>query len=279
MAAGAIGSDTGGSVRIPAALCGLAGFKPTQSRVPRTGALPLSWTLDTIGPLARSIECCALLDAVLAGETPAVPAPMAVSGLRLAVPREIVLDGLDETVAAAFARALDRLSRAGARITEFSMPALTRIATANGKGGFATAEALAWHKDLLESRGDQYDPRVAVRIRRGAGQSAVDYIDLLAARTSIMAEAAAQTRAFDALVLPTVPLVAPRFDELEKDADYARLNVMMLRNPSLFNFLDRPAVTLPCASDGLPVGLMLVGERHQDHRLLVMALGLEPVVA
>ncbi|WP_281352687.1 amidase [Skermanella pratensis] len=162
MAAAAIGSDTGGSVRIPAAFCGLAGFKPTQARVPRTGALPLSRTLDTVGPLARSVACCALLDAVLAGESPAmpnaVPDAAPVAGLRLAVPQEIVLDGLDATVSAAFSDALSRLSGAGARITDLSVPALARIPAVNAKGGFVTSEALAWHKDLIASRGAGYDP-------------------------------------------------------------------------------------------------------------------------
>lgn len=279
MAAAAIGSDTGGSVRIPAAFCGLAGFKPTQARVPRTGALPLSRTLDTVGPLARSVACCALLDAVLAGESPTVPDAAPVAGLRLAVPREIVLDGLDATVSAAFSDALSRLSRAGARITDLSVPALARIPAVNAKGGFVTSEALAWHKDLIEARGPEYDPRVASRILRGSGMSAVDYIDLLEARDAIMAEAAEQTRDFDALLMPTVPVVAPRFDELADDADYTRLNMMVLRNPSLFNFLDRPAVTLPCASGGLAVGAMLVGRRGHDRRLLALARGIEPVVA
>ncbi|GEO40292.1 amidase [Skermanella aerolata] len=279
MAVAAIGSDTGGSVRIPAALCGLAGFKPTQSRVPRDGAVPLSWTLDSIGPLAASIACCAVVDAVMAGEPAHAPEALPLAGLRIGVPEQIVLDGLDATVSAAFSRTLTRLSQAGAHLSDLDMPALIRIAEVGGRGGFAAPEALAWHKSLLEHRGSEYDPRVSVRIRRGAEQSAVDYIELLAARKAIMAEAVEQTRDFDALLLPTTPIVAPRFDEVADDAGYTRLNIMVLRNPSLFNFLDRPAVTLPCTTDGLPVGAMLVGKRHHDRRLLAIARAVEPVIA
>jgi aspartyl-tRNA(Asn)/glutamyl-tRNA(Gln) amidotransferase subunit A len=279
MAVAAIGSDTGGSVRIPAALCGLAGFKPTQVRVPRDGAVPLSRTLDSVGPLANSIACCAMVDAVLAGEAAYPPEALPLEGLRIGVPQQIVLDGLDATVSSAFSRTLTRLSQAGAHLSDLDMPALTRIAEVGAQGGFAAPEALAWHKDLLEQRGSEYDPRVAIRIRRGAGQSAVDYIELLAARKAIMAEAAEQTRDFDALLMPTTPIVAPRFDELADDASYTRLNIMVLRNPSLFNFLDRPAATLPCATDGLPVGAMLVGKRNHDRRLLAIARAMEPVIA
>jgi aspartyl-tRNA(Asn)/glutamyl-tRNA(Gln) amidotransferase subunit A len=278
MAVAAIGSDTGGSVRIPAALCGLAGFKPTQSRVPRDGAVPLSWTLDTIGPLASTIACCAVVDAILAGAAPIPPEALPLAGLRLAVPQQIVLDGLDSTVSAAFSRTLTRLSQAGAHLSDLDMPALTRITALGAKGGFAASEALAWHKNLLEERGAEYDPRVALRIRRGTEQSAVDYIELLAARKAIMAEAEKQTRDFDALLLPTTPIVAPRFDELADDAGYTRLNTLILRNPSLFNFLDRPAATLPCATDGLPVGAMLVGKCFHDRRLLAIACAVEPTI-
>jgi aspartyl-tRNA(Asn)/glutamyl-tRNA(Gln) amidotransferase subunit A len=216
---------------------------------------------------------------VLAGEPPTVPAPTPVDGLRLGVPRQIVLDGVDTTVSVAFSRVLTRLSAAGVRVIDFDMPALDLIPPVNAKGGFVAPEALAWHKDLMARREAEYDPRVASRIRRGFEQSAVDMIELIAARSAIMAEAARQTRDIDALLLPTVPIVAPRFEELADDADYARINILVLRNPSLFNFLDRPAITVPCASDGLPVGAMLVGKHGHDRRLLALAQAVEPVVA
>ncbi|HEY0833257.1 MAG TPA: amidase [Azospirillum sp.] len=279
MAVAAVGTDTGGSVRIPAALCGLTGFKPTQGRVPRDGAVPLSWTLDTVGPLARSVACCAILDAVLAGQAPAVPEEADVQGLRIGVPKCHALDGLDATVSAAFERALSALSRRGARVVEFAMPALDRVPPVNAKGGFSAPEAYSWHRDLLERRGESYDPRVRVRILRALEQSAADYVDLVRTRGALMAEADAASRGFDALAMPTVPVVAPRFDELTDDADYTRLNLLVLRNPSLWNFLDRPAVTLPVGAAGLPVGLMLVGRRGHDRALLSVARGVESVVA
>ncbi|WP_448189744.1 amidase [Azospirillum sp. sgz301742] len=278
MAVAAVGSDTGGSVRIPSAFCGLVGFKPTQARIPRDGALPLSWTLDTVGPLARSVACCAILDAVMAGAAPVVPEAVDLAGLRLGVPKTIVLDGMDATVAAAFNRALEALSKAGARVVEIELPVLDRIPQANAKGGFASPEAYAWHRELLARSGDRYDPRVRMRIQRGQEQSAADYIELTRIRTAVMAEAEAATRAFDALVMPTVPVVPPRVDELADDAAYARINMLVLRNPSLWNFLDRPAVSLPMATDGLPAGLMLVGKRGHDRNLLRVARAVEPVV-
>ncbi|HEV7372420.1 amidase [Arenibaculum sp.] len=278
MAVAAVGSDTGGSVRIPSALCGLVGFKPTQERVPRDGAVPLSWTLDAIGPLAASTACCAIMDAVMAGEEPVPPAPLALAGLRIGIPRQLVLEEMDATVAAAFDRARRALEAAGARVADIDLPQLALLPEVNAKGGFSPPEAFAWHRDLLERRGDGYDPRVAVRIHRGADQSAADYIALLRARAALMAETDAATAPWDALLMPTVPVVAPRIDELAGDAEYFRLNPLVLRNPSVWNFMDRPAVTLPCASDGLPVGAMLVGRRGHDRRLLAIAAAAETVI-
>lgn len=278
MAVAAVGSDTGGSVRIPSALCGLVGFKPTQGRVPRDGAVPLSWTLDAIGPLAASTACCAIMDAVMAGEEPVPPAPLPLAGLRIGIPRQLVLEEMDATVAAAFERARRALETAGALVADIDLPQLALLPEVNAKGGFSPPEAFAWHRELLERRGDGYDPRVAVRIRRGADQSAADYIALMRARAALMAETDAATSPWDVLLMPTVPVVAPRMDELAGDAEYFRLNPLVLRNPSVWNFMDRPAVTLPCASDGLPVGAMLVGRRGHDRRLLAIAAAAETVI-
>jgi aspartyl-tRNA(Asn)/glutamyl-tRNA(Gln) amidotransferase subunit A len=272
----AIGTDTGGSVRIPAALCGLAGFKPTQFRVPRDGALPLSTTLDSIGPLARSIACCAIADAVLAGEEPELPATIPAAGLRLAVPQTVVLDGLDETVARAFARALSVLSRHGARVTEVPLAELGEYAAINAGGGFSVAEAFAWHRALLARRGGDYDPRVRVRIERGSAMSAADYVALGADRARFIAAIDARAAGYDALVWPTVAIAAPPIAAFAADADYARLNMLILRNPSIVNFLDRCAATLPIEREGeAPVGLMVVGGHGEDRRLLALALGIE----
>ncbi|HUZ73569.1 MAG TPA: amidase [Stellaceae bacterium] len=279
-AALAIGTDTGGSVRIPAALCGLVGMKPTQHRVPLAGTLPLSPTLDSIGPLGRSVACCALADAVLAGDSPEVPPPLPVAGLRLGVPQRVVLDGLDDQVAAGFARACTALSRAGARLVDLPLDALTDYVAINATGGFSAAEAFAWHRKLLERRGGEYDPRVRVRIERGGQMSAADYVTLVRERADLIARVDAETVSFDALVLPTVPVIAPPIAAFADDRDFARLNMLILRNPAIVNFLDRCALTLPVAPRGaLPVGLMVVARHDEDRRLLAIGQGLESALA
>jgi aspartyl-tRNA(Asn)/glutamyl-tRNA(Gln) amidotransferase subunit A len=276
MAVAAIGTDTGGSVRIPAAFCGLTGFKPTPARVPRDGVLPLSTTLDSIGPLAASVSCCALLDAVMAGDEVSVPQPLPVEGLRLAVPRTLVLDGLDATVSAAFQRALDRLSAAGAHIVEFSFDEIAAIPEFNGRPGFSAAESYAWHRQLLARGAAIYDPRVASRIAGGANISAADYIEVMNIWTEIRRQADLTTAAFDAVVMPTTATIAPRFAEVAEDADYFRINTLTLRNTFIGNYLHRCAISLPCHEAGeAPVGLMLMGETGGDRRLLSLALGVE----
>ena len=281
MAAVAIGSDTGGSVRIPAALCGLTGFKPTQRRVPIDGTVPLSTSLDSIGPLGASVRCCAIADAVLAGEPVPTSAPRDVAGARLAVPETVVLDGMDATVAAAFERALSRLSAAGARITRLAVPEFAEFAALHARGSLAAAEAWAWHRALLAGHEDEYDPRVASRIRGGEKMNAADYIDLLAARQRWIAQVEARIQGFDALVLPTVPTVAPRIAELEaSDAAYFAANALILRNPALINFLDGCALSLPCQAAGeAPVGLMLAGPAGADQSILTLGAGVEHLLA
>jgi aspartyl-tRNA(Asn)/glutamyl-tRNA(Gln) amidotransferase subunit A len=275
MAVAGLGTDTGGSCRIPAAFCGIVGYKPTARRVPLAGALPLSPSLDSIGPLAPSVACCAIIDAVLAGEAPVLPTPMPLAGLRLAVP-EAALDGMDADVAAAFARALAVLSTAGATIRHVAFAAFGQIAEANALGGFAAAEAYAWHRKLLADKAPLYDARIRARIERGARQSAADYLDLLAARARIIAAFDAATSGFDALLLPTAPIVPPRIADLDAEADYNRLNLLILRNTAMTNFLDRCAISLPCHRPGEPpVGLMLMGETMGDSRLFAIAASVE----
>jgi len=279
MAAAAIGTDTGGSVRIPSALCGLTGFKPTQRRIPLDGVFPLSSSLDSVGPLAHSVACCELLDSVMAGERYDPVAPRPAEGLRLAVPQSFVLEDMDETVAKAFEAALTKLSKAGAIIENLPMKDFLELPRINGGGGFATAESFAFHRTLMEKSGERYDPRVKVRIERGAKQSAADYIDLLNARKDLQAHIDTHSAPFDALVMPTVPLVAPPIADLENDEDtYHKTNTLMLRNPSVGNFLDRCAITLPCQEQGdPPVGLMLMGETMDDKNLLAVAKGVERI--
>ena len=279
MAAVAIGTDTGGSVRIPAAFCGLAGLKPTQFRIPRDGATPLSTTLDSIGPIGLSVACCAITDAVLAGEPPAVPEAMPVGSLRLGIPQTLVLDDLDPEVAGALERAISALSRAGARVVELPLKPLGEYAAINAKGGFSPCEAYAWHEPLLKRCGGDYDPRVRVRIERGREMTAVDYVRLLGQRADFIARTAREAAQVDALIMPTLPLVAPPIAAFAKDEDFWRLNGRILRNTALINFLDRCAITLPISPPGAaPVGLTVVGSHGEDRRLLAIALGVEALV-
>ncbi|TCT06164.1 amidase [Aquabacter spiritensis] len=277
MAHAALGTDTGGSCRIPAAFCGLVGFKPTARRVPLDGAFPLSPSLDSIGPLARSVACCAALDALLAGGEPEPLAPLPVAGLRLLVPTNVALDGLEPVVAEAFEAALRALARAGAILVSAPVPEFSAIAGINAKGGFTAAECYAAQRQLLAEKGDGYDPRVSVRIRRGADLSAADYLDMLAARRALIADAAVRLAPYDALVLPTAPLLPPPIAALaQDDAAYATANLAALRNPTLINMIDGCAISLPiAATGGAPVGLMLAGAGGADRRILAIAAGIE----
>lgn len=277
MAVAAIGSDTGGSVRIPAALCGLVGFKPTARRVPTRGALPLSVNLDSVGPIATSVACCAQLDAILSGQDDPALVPVRLRGLRLALPTSVILDGLDAQVALAFEAALKRLSAAGAEIAEFAVPAFAQSQAINAKGGFTAAEAWAWHRQLIARAGERYDPRVVSRIARGEAMSAADYIDLLQARRRWIGEVEASIAGYDALLMPTVPIVAPVVAELvASDEAYFRANGLMLRNPTMINFLDGCALSIPCHESGsAPVGLTVAGPAMSDQRILAIGLAIE----
>jgi len=279
MAVAALGTDTGGSVRIPAAVCGIVGFKPTARRVPIDGVVPLSTSLDSIGPLANSVECCAIVDAVFAGEPIEVPEPMPLAGLRLAVPKHFVMDELDPVVAKAFERALGALSAEGVRIEHIDLPHLNQLPEINAKGGFAAAEAYAWHREILSRKGNEYDPMVASRIHRGAEISAADYIDLMWRRTYLQEQVAAITVNYDAVAMPTCAITAPTLDEVSTPEGFTKKNMLLLRNTTVGNFLDRCAISLPCHASGeLPVGFMLMGEAMADKRVLAMARSVAPVV-
>ncbi len=277
MAAMGLGTDTGGSVRIPAALCGLTGFKPTARRIPKDGTFPLSHTLDSIGPIARSVACCALTDSILAGLAPEVPEALPLAGLRLGVVQDYVLEGLEDPVAQAFDRALSRLSRAGAQIIEVRFPALDELPHINRHGGLVLPESYAIHRSLIGARQAEYDPRVAMRILRGAKMSAADYIEVQNRRAAMISEGARIAAPFDALLMPTVPLLAPSIASVaHDDLRYNQTDNAILRNTSVVNFLDGCALTIPCHEAGAgPVGLMLVGQAESDRRLFAVGLAVE----
>ena len=279
MAVAALGTDTGGSVRIPSAVCGLVGFKPTARRVPIEGVIPLSTSLDSIGPLANSVECCAIVDAVFAGEPIAVPEAAPLAGLRFGVPRQVVLEEVDNTVARAFERACKALAAKGVKVEPIDLPQLDELPAINAKGGFAAAEAYAWHRRLIARRGKDYDQIIHPRILRGREMSAADYIELLQARADLQKRVAAVTSNCDAVIMPTCAIVAPTLEEVSTAEGFTRKNLLLLRNTALGNFLDRCAISLPCHATGeLPVGFMLMGETMADKRLLAIARAVAPVV-
>ena len=279
MAYGALGTDTGGSCRIPAAYNGIVGYKPTQRRIPLEGGVPLSFSLDSFGPLANSVQCCATLDAVLAGEPIAVVRPRPIKGMRLAVPTTIALDELDNAVAKTFERALETLSRQGALVERIEMPELLDVGVMNAKGGFASSESYAWHRYLLTSKGDVYDPRVSARILRGESMSAADYIDLLVARRSLVARAAERLASYDALVMPTTANTPPRIADLADDKEFTKANLRALRNCTLINMMDGCAISLPAHREGeVPVGLMLAASGGSDRRIFELAAGMEAAI-
>jgi aspartyl-tRNA(Asn)/glutamyl-tRNA(Gln) amidotransferase subunit A len=272
----AIGSDTGGSVRVPAALCGIVGFKPSKRRVPTEGAFPLSYTLDSIGPLARSVADCAAADAALAGEEAAVIEPVKLEGLRIGIAQGLPLRALDETVAARLFEAVNELGRGGVNLTRELFPQFDDMALANARGSIAVAEAYAIHRERLATRGAEFDPFVRGRVERGRDIAAADYIALMHARAAMVRAMDARLADLDAILLPTVAIVAPTIAEC-RDPDIALTrNQLVLRNSAIANFFDLCAISLPLPrGDGLPVGLMLAARNGQDRRLLRIAAAVE----
>jgi aspartyl-tRNA(Asn)/glutamyl-tRNA(Gln) amidotransferase subunit A len=241
--------------------------------------VPLSTSLDSIGPLANSVECCAIVDAVFAGEPIAVPEPAPLAGLRFAIPRQFVMDDLDATVARAFDRACKALSAKGVKVETIDLPQLNELPAINAKGGFAASEAYAWHQKLIARRGKDYDPIIHPRILRGREMSAADYIDLLAARADLQKRVSAVTANHDAVIMPTCAIVAPTQEEVSTPEGFTRKNLLLLRNTTVGNFLDRCGISLPCHAAGeLPVGFMLMGEAMADKRVLAMARSVAPVL-
>lgn len=277
----ALGSDTGGSIRIPAAFQGLVGFKSTAALTPRDGSIPLSTSLDTVCAITRSVRDAVLIHEILAARRVAiVPRPLRAWRLAL-VTEPLLLDGMDATVSLAFQRSLQVLRQQGAQIEEISLPCLQGLAALQAQGGLVAAEAWAWHRHRMQELIPMYDSRVSTRIQRGAAISAADYIDLQALRRDWIADMQSDLTGFDAVISPTVPVVAPELAPLEASLDaYMATNGLVLRNPAVVNMLDGCAISLPCQQPGeLPVGLMLWSTAHQDDRLLSLALQIEAALA
>lgn len=274
---GAIGTDTGGSCRIPAAFCGIVGYKPTASRVSQDGVVALSPSLDSVGPFAGDVRSVEILDAIMAGERVPEISERPLSSFRFAVPTSLVLDGLDDAVATAFARATAALRAFGASVEEIATPAFLDLPDINAQGGLVAAEAWHGHRPLVEARYDDYDPRVASRILNGRNQSADDYLTLLDERRRVLADVTARLAGFDLMLMPTVAVSPPELAPLEADDDhYLKVNLQVLRNTSVINFLDGCALSLPIhEGDEAPVGLMIAGLPGVDRLVFAASSAIE----
>lgn len=268
----ALGTDTGGSCRIPAAFNGVVGFKPTAARISRRGVYPLSESLDSVGPIANSVECCAVLDGIMAGGAARPITARSLKGMKIGILKTYVLESLDAVVAADFARSMSKLLAAGADVTEMVFPALLELPNFMKNGGILAAEAFAHHKAMIADHADAYDPRVVGRIRFGGNISAQELQELHRGRASMISTFASVAKGYDAIICPTVPILAPRIAELETDDEYRRLNLLCLRNTTVFNFLDACAISLPMHDPGsAPTGLMLALPGGGDRALLEVA--------
>jgi aspartyl-tRNA(Asn)/glutamyl-tRNA(Gln) amidotransferase subunit A len=238
----AIGTDTGGSCRIPAALCGLVGFKPSRQRIPTDGAFPLSYSLDSIGSLSKSVAMCAM--------------------------------------AKRFPAALERLAKAGARLSDEKLPLIDDMVQVLARTSILVAEAYSIHRDRLARRGADIDPIIRARTEKGREIPAADYIETVRARAALVRAMDARLADVDAVLMPTTPTVAPRMDEVAEPKDFMARNALLLRNTTIANFFDLCAISLPLPREGaLPTGLMLVARNGQDHRLFRLAAGIERLFA
>lgn len=277
-----IGTDTGGSIRIPAAFNGVVGYKTSTGHHPMAGVFPLSWTLDTLGPLAHSVLDCVLADAVLRGLRAPEASPAEIAGLDFVVPKEILCDDLDPAVGAAFEATLNRLSAAGARVRSLSIPEITGAqALMSSVGPLASVEAMVIHKDRLDTEAEgRIDPRVIRRIRMGQGISAADYARLMTERARLIAAFGARIGgAF--VVSPTTPSTAMPIAPLEADVEvFFRHNFRTLRNTAIGNFLDICGLSIPNGQDGdgMPTALMVTAAHGRDQALLSAGLAIETLV-
>ena len=277
MAVVGMGTDTGGSVRIPAALCGITGFKPTARRISTAGVLPLSSTYDSIGPLAPSVQCCITVDQIISGASPTSIAPIPLRHLRFAVPKGIALERLDDYVSSDFSRACKVLSEAGALISEVTIESFEDPDRPPNGGRLLAAEAYAWHRKHLEQNHETYDRRVSTRMMPAAQTTAADYIDLLNWRRDFLTRVEKELADFDVLLLPTTPMIAPPIADLvESDEAYFEANVLMLRNTSIINQIDGCALSIPShRAETPPTGLMVAGTSMQDKKILGIGLSVE----
>lgn len=275
-----VGTDTGGSCRIPASFCGTVGYKPSTGRISKEGVYPLSYTLDSVGSMGRSVRCVAIADAIMAddwdGRIPERPS----SRIRLGFPKSYEKSETESHVAKTFERALTALGGAGASIVDIEFPSIEEIAAINTRGGITAVEAYSHHKQLIATKGERYDPRVCRRIANGASIPAPDYVSTMRERATLIREVNALLAGLDGLVLPTTPNIPPPIAALAKDDDYMRINFFSLRNTFIGNFLDMCAISLPIHEPGeAPVGLMIMAPWGTDANLFATALAVERALA
>ena len=278
MVALAIGTDTGGSCRIPAAFCGVVGFKPSAGRIPTRGAYPLSTTLDSIGPLANTVASAAIADALMAGDWDGEVTVRPARSLRLGILRTLMFDGIERPVENAFNEAVTRLENAGVGVADVAFPLIGALPAINARGGIAAVEAFAHHKVLIETEGERYDPRVRRRILAGAAISGPEYLEILRTRAEWIEAFRERMAGYDGLLMPTSPLVPPLMSAFATDEEYARLNFLCLRNTAVANFLNGTAISLPIHEPGeAPAGLMIMAPHGFDRQLFSVAAALEAV--
>jgi aspartyl-tRNA(Asn)/glutamyl-tRNA(Gln) amidotransferase subunit A len=274
-----IGTDTGGSIRIPAAACGLVGLKPAWGEIPTDGVVPLSGTLDHVGPICRSARDARMLYDVLRGETETTAAATADTGaIRLGVPRPYFMALLDDTVASSFEKVCSRLRDAGAEIRDVAIPHADDIAAIYVH--IVLTEAAAYHAGTLDRQAEDYTTNVRLRLEMGRYILGEDYMRAMRGREVVRAEVDSVLRECDALLLPTLPIPAPRLgaDTVSVGGSSQPVRNVMLRLTQLFNITGHPAITLPCGetAEGLPVGAQLIGPRNGTRRLVDLAEAVEP---
>jgi aspartyl-tRNA(Asn)/glutamyl-tRNA(Gln) amidotransferase subunit A len=280
MCALGIGTDTGGSCRIPASFCGIVGYKPSTGRIPTRGAYPLSRTLDSVGSMGRSVRCVALADAIMAEDWDGQIGDAAIDRLKLGVPESFDIGELEASVGKSFERALKRLGKAGSRIDKIAFPSFEEIAAINSKGGISAVEAFAHHRDLIVSKGELYDPRVRRRIFNGSTIPAHEYLEILRLRGELVTRVKRLLGGLDGLLMPTTPNVPPPLAALERDEDYTRINFLSLKHTFAGNFLDLCAVSLPMHEPGdAPCGLMIMAPWGSDQALFAAAAAVERAIA
>ncbi|WP_062310654.1 amidase [Polynucleobacter sinensis] len=268
----ALGSDTGGSCRIPAALCGLVGYKSTASRYSMEGVLPLSGSLDSIGVIASSVDCCQRVDVVMSGRNYAINHNIEARDIRMGVLRNIVLSGMDEYVEHAYLEALDILISAGIHANKVDSNAVSQVIDLQGQPKIVSAEAFAGLEKVISISLPEIDPRVSSRVLKGREVSSAAYIQTVSMRAKLISMWEDEFASDDIWIMPTVPVIAPKLIDLNDDDEYFRLNGLLLRNPGIFNFLDGCAISIPCQTlNSAPVGLMLVAPGGNDEKLLSIA--------